>query len=167
MKRLLVALAVFALLCSASPASAGEGVRCIPVELTVNTNHQGLEVLMGLKKGKGDMDSYGPSPATIRLIAVVAELPGEKKPVLKLLVEGEECPGVDADWKSLPDVARYFYIEPGHTGYEPVKNKKKKVVKLKQVLKALDAGDELVKAKVKFTLKLPTGGNMPGAGGPG
>jgi len=113
MKHLFVALAVVALLFSAAPASAGEGVRCIPVTLTVNTNHQGVEVLMGMKKGINGMDSYGVSPATIRFLAVVADVPGEKKPVLCLLPHGEECPGDDADFKSMPSVARYFFIEPG------------------------------------------------------
>jgi hypothetical protein len=166
MKHLFVALAIVLLL-SAVPAAAGEGVRCIPVELTVNTNHQGVEVLMGLEKGVNDMDSYGLSPATIKFLAVVAEVPGEKKPVLRLLPHGEECPGIDADWDSLPTEVRYFYIEPGHTGYEPVKNKKKKIVKLKHVIKALDAGDEKMEVDVKFTLSLPTGSSQPGAGGMG
>jgi len=164
MKHLFVALAVVALLFSAAPASAGEGVRCIPVTLTVNTNFQGVEVLMGLEKGINDMDSYGLSPATIKFLAVVADVPGEKKPVLCLLPHGGECPGADADFKSMPSVARFFFIEPGHTGYEPVKNKKKKIVKLKEVLKALDAGDEVIETDIKFTLSLPTGYSMPGAG---
>ncbi len=167
MKRLLVALAVFALLCSAAPASADEGVRCIPVTLIVNVNHQGVEVLMGQEKGKGDMDSYGASPVTIKFLAVVADVPGEKKPVLRLLPDGEECPGAGADWDDLPSEVRFFYIEPGHTGYIPVKNKKKKIVKLKNVLKALDAGDEQIETDIKFTLTLPKGSSMPGAGGPG
>jgi hypothetical protein len=166
MKHLFVALAIVLLL-SAVPAAAGEGVRCIPVELTVNTNHQGVEVLMGLEKGAGDMDSYGVSPATIKFLAVVAKVPGEKKPILRLLPDGEECPGADADWNSMPSETRYFYIEPGHTGYEPVKNKKKKIVKMKEVLKALDAGDEKLETDVKFTLTLPTGSSQPGAGGMG
>lgn len=164
MRHLFVALALFALLFSTAPASAGEGVRCIPVTLTVNTNFDGIEVLMGLEKGVNDMQSYGLSPATIKFLAVVAEVPGEKKPVLCLLPEGEECPGIDADWKALSSEVRYFYIEPGHTGYEPVKNKRKKIVKLKKVLKALDAGDELIETDLKFTLSLPTGSSMPGAG---
>ena len=166
-KVLFAALAAIALLLAAVPAEAGEGVRCIPVELTVNTNHQGVEVLMGLEKGVGDMDSYGVSPATIKFLAVVADVPGEKKPQLFLLPDGEECPGADADWKSLPSVVRYFYIEPGHTGYEPVKNKKKKIVKLKEVTKALDAGKEELETDIKFTLSLPSGSSQPGAGGMG
>ena len=87
--------------------------------------------------------------------------------MLYLLPEGSECPGVDTDWKSMPSETRYFYIEPGHTGYEPVKNKKKKVIKLKNVLKALDAGDEEIETDLKFSLSLPTGSSMPGAGGMG
>ncbi len=167
MKHIFAALAVIALLLSAAPASAGEDIRCIPVTLTVNTNHQGVEVLMGLEKGAGDMQSYGVSPATIKFLAVVASVPGEKKPVLYLLPDGEECPGADADWKSMPTETRYFYIEPGHTGYEPVKNKKKDIVKMRHVLKALDAGEKLLEADLKFTLSLPTGSSQPGAGGMG
>jgi len=166
-KVLFAALAAIALLLAAVPAEAGEGVRCIPVELTVKTNFDGIEVLMGLEKGVNDMDSYGFSPAVIKFLAVVAEVPGEKKPVLRLLPDGEECPGADADWGSMPIEARYFYIEPGHTGYEPVKNKKKKIVKLKQVIKALDKGQEKIETDIKFTLSLPTGSSQPGAGGMG
>jgi hypothetical protein len=167
MKHLFAALAIIALLLSAAPASAGEDIRCIPLTLTVNTNHQGVEVLMGREKGGGEMKSYGVSPATIKFLAVVATVPGAKKPALYLLPDGEQCPGADADWSSMPTETRYFYIEPGHTGYEPVKNKKKDVVKLKQVLKALDAGEKLIEVDLKFTLVLPTGSSQPGAGGMG
>lgn len=167
MKHLFAALAVIALLLSAAPVSAGDDIRCIPVVFTVNTNHQGVEVLMGMEKGVGDMQSYGITPATIKFLAVVAKVPGEKKPVLRLLPDGEECPVAGADVMSLPTEVRYFYIEPGHTGYEPVKNKKKKVIKIKDVIKALDAGDEKVEADIKFTLSLPTGSSQPGAGGMG
>ncbi len=165
MKNLFVALTAMVLLLSAGvPAVAGEGVRCIPVELTVKTNFDGIEVLMGLEKGVNDMKSFGLSPVTIQLLAVVADVPGEKKPVLRLLPAKEECPGADADWKSLPTEARYFYIEPGHTGYEPIRNKKKKIVKIKEVIKALDAGDEKMEKEIKFTLELPQASSQPGGG---
>lgn len=167
MKRALLALTVVALILTAVPATAGEGVRCIPVTLTVETNFDGIEVLMGTEKGVNDMNSYGLSPATIKFLAVVADVPGEKNPVLRLLPEGEECPGADADFSAMPDEVRYFYIEPGHTGYEPVKNKKKKIVKLKKVLKALDKGEEMMETEIRFSLSLPTGSSQPGAGGPG
>jgi len=165
MKRVLLALTAVALILSAVPATAGEGVRSIPVTLTVKTNMEGVEVLMGLDKGVGGMESYGLSPATIKFKAVVATLPGEKKPILRLLPESAEIPGIDADWGSLPDEVRYFYIEPGHTGYEPVKNKKKKIVKLKKVIKAIEAGDEMMETEIKFTLSLPKLDNLPANAG--
>jgi len=162
MRKLFLTLALFALIFATLPAAAGEGIRCIPVELTVNTNHQGLGVHMGVEKEGRKMDEYGPTPAVIEMIAVVREVAGAKSPELYLVLKTDGCPGEDADFSALPDATRYFYIEPGHTGYVPVKNKKKKIVKLKEVLKALDAGDEKIETTIKFTMKLPKGANMPG-----
>jgi hypothetical protein len=164
MRKLFLFLALFAMICAVQPASAGEGIRCIPVELTVNTNHQGLGVHMGVEKKGRKMDEYGTTPAVIEMIAVVREVPGEKNPELYLVLKKDGCPGADADFSALPDETRYFYIEPGHTGYIPVKNKKKKIVKLKEVLKALDKGDEKIETDIKFTMKLPRGDAMPAWG---
>lgn len=141
----------------ASHDVADLSIRCIPVTLEVTTLPTGFEVFVGTTKKVGEHGFSGHSPFQAEFLAVVVERPGKRKPLLGFLDGGVVCPDA-ADFREneLNSVTRYFSVDTGHSGYKPIRNRKRKLLKPKQVLQALNNGDEKIEISIEFTLEDPS-----------
>jgi hypothetical protein len=166
----IIVLAVLLLCCSpatglraAEGGSGSSSILCLPLTVKVVTIPASIAVFMGEKSGMGDMDQAGMTPCEIRFLAVAYPVPGKDKLEVGLLPEGSACPEPGKLGEAgITAAIRYFTIDPLHSGYLPIKNKKKDLVSLKKLQKAIESGEKELVLEIKYTLELPRGEAGPG-----